>query len=55
MHCTIDRNHRLQPEEVKGSNNHQPILVDVIRVSKMEDTGSVANSQNQDPDASFVG
>ncbi|CAM0885093.1 unnamed protein product [Alopecurus aequalis] len=37
------RNHELQAKELKGSNK-QNICVDVIRASKMEDTGSVANS-----------
>ena len=37
------RNHGLQPKELEGSNQ-QNICVDVIRASKMEDTGSVANS-----------
>jgi hypothetical protein len=37
------RNHELQPKEQKGLNK-QTICVDVIRASKMEDTGSVANS-----------
>ncbi|CAM0945174.1 unnamed protein product [Alopecurus aequalis] len=37
------RNHELQPKELKGSNK-QNICVDVIMASKMQDTGSVANS-----------
>nr|WCD39199.1 cryptochrome 2 [Stipa breviflora] len=40
---TSGRNHELQSKEVKGSNK-QIICVDVIRASKMEDTGSIVNS-----------
>uniref|UniRef100_A0ACD5YSI3 Uncharacterized protein n=1 Tax=Avena sativa TaxID=4498 RepID=A0ACD5YSI3_AVESA len=37
------RNHELRPKELNGSNK-QTISIDVIRASKMEDTGSIANS-----------
>nr|ABX58029.1 cryptochrome 2 [Triticum aestivum] len=37
------RNLELQPKELKGTNK-QTICVDVIKASKMEDTGSIANS-----------